>query len=294
MRTTGTLSLLLFTASLLLAAAPARAEADFRLDVSARPVEAVPLPYAATALGRATHRVHVVLSNPSTQRATLERALFRWTASRGGIAYACEDRTERNPREDLRLQPGRTVAMEAAVSCETPLPGDYAVQLTVLGAAGPIGGTSFVISIGAGATAPVRLSGNSGPWIAAAVTREARPSRDAPTGARVAIAIINGSKDTLALAPLSAHVRTTARGAKASACADQVTPIGARGELPGGQVHTDWIPLECRLAQEGIYDVRVSVGSAGREPLLIATLALRVRAGTPGTRRLGEPLSLQQ
>jgi hypothetical protein len=278
----------------LLEASPARAEGEIRL--TAQPVDPSPVPYAATALGRATHRVHVVLSNPSNQRATLEGATFRWSAFRDGVTYPCEDRTDPNARSDIRLQPGRSIALEAVVSCETPLPGDYDVELSVIGSGGVSASRRFVVSVGGGENAPLRLPGDARAWFAAAMTREAWPSHNQPTGARVAVAVINGSKETLGLAPLLMRLRTTVRGSGKRACVDQIVPISTRGEVAPGRVQPTWIPLDCRIKEAGLYDVHVSISSeSAPAPRSIGKLVLRVRTGPPsGAHPFGEQLGSSQ
>lgn len=235
-----------------------------------------PLPYASTSLGRARHRLRVTATNPSAAPVPLGPALFHYVAQRDGVAYACErnDDVERPP---LLVEGGKSVTFDRAMTCETALPGDYEVRVRQAPEGDVV--ARFTLSIGAGANAPVRLPWEPRWYAAAAATSGVAPSAQPVTGARVVVAIVNGSRDVTSLGPHEVRLRTTAHDSGERACSEQVVALEPSGDLAPGRVHSTWLTLRCALPSEGVYDIAVSIASGHHAPIPIATLALRVRSG---------------
>ncbi len=242
-----------------------------QLRATARLADPAPVPFASTVLGRATHRVRLALGNLSAEEVRFVLPPLRWSATRGAVGYPCEDATS-TPRGTIKIAPRSSTTLDANVTCDLPLPGDYDVTVAL----GRAVRASFVVTITSGPNAPVRLGWDPRAWVAVTGTREVRPGR---AEARVVLATINGSNAPIAIEPFLARVRLLAPGSRAAVCPDQIVPIEIRGEVLPGRAHQGWTTIECRAPTEGTYAVDVGVLRAGGEVQSVSRYALRVRSG---------------
>ena len=85
--------------------------------------------YESTALGRATHPVHLVMTNTGARGVQLAPLVFRFRATRDNVAFSCEDASGEEARWPATLDAGASFNLQREVSCETPVPGRYEVAL---------------------------------------------------------------------------------------------------------------------------------------------------------------------
>lgn len=238
-----------------------------------------PIAYEATALGRATHSVHLVMTNTGARSVQLAPVAFRFRASRDGVAFSCEDASGEDGRWPAALDAGASFHLAREVSCETPVPGRY--DVAVLGR--PRGGGdsadrlygSFVLQIDAGPNAPVPVPWEPALHVASSATKDARPSKD-PGSARVVIALINASRAPVTLSPVHATLRVTRRGSTVAPCPEHGVELAFSGVLASGSTRAVTMPLGCALSAEAIYDVDIAVASAAGARVHVATRAIRV------------------
>ncbi len=247
-----------------------------------------PVPYEATALGRATHSVRLVMTNSGTKTVQLSPVVFRFRATRDNVTFACDDATGEEARWPATLDAGASFTLAREVSCETPLPGRYEVAL--LGRARGTADTaeraygSFSLQIEPGANPPVPVPWETSLSAASSVTRDMRPSKD-PSTARVVIALINGSRAPIALGPVHATLRVTRRGSTVPPCPERGVELAFSGSLASGASRALTMPLGCVLSAEAIYDVDVAIANAAGARAHVATHSIRVGIlPTPPTR----------
>ena len=237
------------------------------------------LGFEATALGRASHPVRLVVTNTGRQAAQVEPLAFRFRPVREGVAFACDEPYGEEPRWPATLDSGASFTITRQVSCETPLPGRYEVDVR----GRPRGGAdsdertygAFAIQIEPGANPPVRLPWESSLHAAASGTKEMRPTKD-PNKARIVVALVNGTKSAITLTPLRAFMRVTRRGSTVAPCAEKGVDLAFSGTLAPGRTVTMATPLGCELPAEAIYDVAVGIGNASGARVHLANHSLRV------------------
>jgi hypothetical protein len=247
-----------------------------------------PVAYEATALGRATHSIRLVMTNTGTRTVRLAPVVFRFRATRDNVTYACEDATGEAARWPATLDAGAAFTLRREVSCETPLPGRYEVAL--LGR--PRGGAdsaervygSFSLQIEAGANAPVRVPWEPALYAASSSTKDMWPTKD-PSSARVVVALINASHAAVALAPVHATIRVSRRGSTTAPCAERGIELAFEGSLASGSSRAVTMPLGCALPAEAIYDVDVSIAGPGNAKVHVATHSVRVGVIPPPSPR---------
>lgn len=237
-----------------------------------------PVAYESTALGRATHPVHLVMTNAGPQRVQLAPLLFRFRATRDNVAFSCEDASGEDTRWPATLDAGASFSLARDVSCETPVPGRYEVVVRGRPRGGPDSAERdyavFSLQIEPGANPPVHV-----PWApsleaASSATKEVRPTKD-PNSARVVIALINASPSSVTLAPLHATLRVTRRGSTVAPCPERGVELAFDGSLAAGSSRAVTTPLGCALSAEAIYDVDVAITNAAGAKVHVATHAIR-------------------
>lgn len=265
-------------ATVLAVATPFAARGDAGV-LSVKVAEPGALSFDLTALGRATHQLRISISNPGASPMALVPLAFRFRPIRDGVAFSCEEPQGADDRWPVALDPASSFTLSREVSCETPLPGRYDVEVR----GRPRKGTeadertyaSFAMSIEPGSNPPVRLPWDGNIHSSASVTREMRPTKD-PNKARVVIAMVNGTRSAVTLAPVHATFHVTRRGMKLVPCADRQTELAFNGSLAPGRTQSLSTSLSCELSQEAIYDVDVMIANAGGARVKLATQSIRV------------------
>jgi len=258
-------------------AAPVTAVGDSSV-LAVRVADPPPLAFDATALGRATRPIRIVLSNPGSTALALTPLLFRFRPLRDGVSFACEDPQGSDDRWPKTLEPGSSFMLARDLTCETPLPGHYDVEIR-----GRARGTdetertygSFGMDVEAGSNPPVRLPWDASLHAAAAGTREMRPTRDT-NRARILVAMINGSRSPVTLAPVHATFKVTRRGSRLAPCPERTVSLAFEGSLAPGRMQTLGAGLGCDLSAEAIYDVDISIANAAGSRVKVGTQAIRV------------------
>jgi len=234
-----------------------------------------------TALGRASHQLKISIANSGREPLPLVPLAFRFRPVKDGVAFACDEPTG-TPSEDrwpATLEPSSSFTLSREVSCETPLPGRYEVEVR----GRPRKGTeseerafgTFALTIEPGANPPVRLPWDGNIHASASVTKEMRPTKD-PNKARVIIAMTNGTKTGATLSAVHATFHVTRRGMKLAPCADRQVELSFGGSLAAGRTQSVVATLGCELSQEAIYDVDVTIANAGGARVKLASQAIRV------------------
>ncbi|WP_146650508.1 hypothetical protein [Labilithrix luteola] len=195
-------------------------EAEGTAPLTARIQAPRPLSYDELELGRATHDVRVTLTNPNAEAVPLSELALRFLPRRDGVEYACKETVSTSDRWPSELRPGGTVSAERSITCDTPLPGRYDIEVRahatragedaqdqVLG--------SFALQIDPGKMPPVALPWDKHLYAAAETTKEIRPGEKS---GRLFVAVINGSNDDVTATPLRASLRVRQRGTKKVAC----------------------------------------------------------------------------
>lgn len=237
------------------------------------------LSFDVTALGRATHQLRLSIGNPSSQPLTLVPLVFRFRPIRDGVAFTCDEPQGADDRWPATLDPSSSFTLGREVSCETPLPGRYDVEVRGRPRKGADSEertyTSFPLTIEPGANPPVRLPWDGNIHASASVTREMRPTKD-PNKARVVIAMVNGTRSSVTLAPVQASFHVTRRGMKIVPCADRQVDLSFNGALAPGRTQSLATSLSCELSQEAIYDVDVTIANSGGTRVKLASQSIRV------------------
>lgn len=254
-------SVIAATAALLVLgfATPSKADGTVPLMTHIEPPE--PLSYDESELGRATHDVRVTLTNPNPVAVPLSELAFRFRPKRDGVEYACKETVSTSDRWPSELRPGKTVSADRSITCETPLPGRYDVEVHARAArAGEdakdqlLG--SFPLQIDPGKAPPVALPWDERLYAAAETTKEIRPGEKS---GRLFVAVINGSNDDITATPLRASLRVRQRGTKKEACPVHEVQIPFSETLEAGRRQLLDVPLQCKFPREGIYDVDVTI-----------------------------------
>jgi hypothetical protein len=238
--------------------APASASAELPA-VAMRFADPPPVTLDAMTLGRATHRVRVLVSNTGRRPVSLASPVLRFTPIRDGIAYACETEAREETRWPRSLEPRESIEVRHGVTCNTPFPGRYEVQVHARSESEPAEAAravgTFALVVEAGASAPVRLPWDSRLWAVASGNREIRPGR----GARVIVALVNGTPRDVDLAPGRAVVRVFRKDDGALVCPERVIDVPFEGTLAPGRTQAIATALPCSLTAEGAYDVAVAL-----------------------------------
>lgn len=245
----------------LVAVAPdSRADTVPRLSV--RIAAPPPVAFDSTALGHATHRVRITFGNPNSTPIALGPHLFRFTPTKDGLTYECEDGMD-DTRWPMALDPGVSVTVERVVHCNTPLVGRYDVEVrarrTEPGAVENVLG-SFVLTIDGGPNAPVRSPIDGRVWIAASATREIRPGLQSQSSMpRVHFAFVNTTRSDVALAPTRFALHVMRRESTAPPCPERIVDVPGTPAIAGAKTFSFATPLTCDFTREGVYDVDISL-----------------------------------
>lgn len=242
-----------------------------------------------TALGRATHPLRLLITNPGSSTVQVAPLELRFHPVRDGVEFSCDEaRGGEETRWPATLGAHESFALSRQISCETPLPGRYDVAVRgrprdALDAAERDYG-SFSIQIDPGQNPPVRLPWNGALYAAASGTQEMQPTTD-PNGARIVVAMINGTKKKASLAPVRATMRVKRRGTKSLPCAERSADLAFRGSLAPGRSRSLAAPLACDLSEEDIYDVDISLaGPSGARVHVVTHSIVVALIPVPGPR----------
>ena len=236
-----------------------------------------PVSYDATALGRASRALRILVSNPAARALALVPFTFRFRPVRDGVAFSCDEPSGESDRWPASLAAGASFTVSRDVSCETPLPGHYDFEVRGRPRGAPEADErsfpSFPVVVEPGPNPPVPLPWEPSIHAAASATRELRPidRKDA----RVVIAMINGSKNAATLGPLAAQFHVTRRGAKLPPC-DHTVNLAFSGQIQPGHVHPISSTLGCDVSAEAVYDVDIAVTNASGARVKLASQAIRV------------------
>ena len=240
--------------------------------------------YDSTALGRATHTVRLSLSNPTSQAVPTEPMLMRFRPSRDGIPYECDEPRSRDTRWPRSLDAGATFSFVRDVTCETPLPGRY--QVEVLGRAQSAApGTeraigSFAMQIDPGPNPPLAVPWESSIFAAVAGTKDLRPVRD-PNAARIVVALVNASKVPVTLGTSRVTLRVSRTGSPVAVCPERIVEMPFAGTLAPGRSQSQSTSLGCDISAEAQYDVEVGLAGPNGARLHLASHPIRVRVNAP-------------
>ena len=247
--------------------------------LTVRVVDPPSLTYEATALGRATHTLRLVLTNTGTRSAQLEPLAFRFRPLREGVLFSCDEPQIGDDRWPATLEAGASFTLTREVACDTALPGRYDVEMRARPRGGPESAErtygSFVLRIEPGANPPVHVPWDASLQVAASGTKELRPTKD-PKAVRIVLAMINGTRAPLTLAPVHASFRVTRRGSTVPPCPERGVDLAFTGALMPGRSQTLATPLGCELFAEAIYDVDIAIANAAGTKVHVATHAVRV------------------
>lgn len=244
------------------------------------------LAFDSTALGRATHPLRIVVANQGTLAVALEPLALRVRPVRDGIVFACDEPRSRDDRWPATLDPGATFAFSREVTCDTPFPGRYDVELRARPRSAPPSAErvygSFALQIDPGANPPVRLPWDPSLHGAASGTKDMRPTKD-PAAARIVVAMINVTHAPVTLTPVHATVRVTRHGSSTQACPDRGADLAFEGSLAPGRSRWLSTSLGCDISTEALYDVDVWVSNASGARVRLATHAIRVSVNAPSS-----------
>lgn len=247
-----------------------------------------PVAYEATTLGRATHSLRLVMTNTGARPVQLSPVVFRFRPTRENVTFTCEDTTGEVARWPATLDAGASYSLRREVSCETPVPGRYAVEMLGRPRGAPDSSErsygSFSLQIEAGANAPVHVPWEPALYAASSSTKDMWPTKD-PSTARIVVALINASRSPVALAPLHATIRVTRRGSTVAPCPERGVELAFSGSLASGTSRAVTLPLGCALAAEAVYDVDVAIANDAGAKVHVATHAIRVGVVPPPSPR---------
>ena len=244
--------------------------------------------YEATALGRATHPVRLVVTNTGSRTVPLAPAVFRFQSTHDSVTFSCDDSSGMDARWPATLAAGASFTLSREVSCETPVPGRYDVVMLGRPRGGPDSAERvyayFSLQIEPGSSPPVGVPWERSLHAASAATKDMYPTKD-PNIARVVVALINASRSPVALTPVHATLRVTRRGSTVAPCPERAVELAFSGTLASGSLRFVALPLGCALSAEAIYDVDVSLAGAASGKVHVATHSIRVGIiPTPPTR----------
>ncbi len=265
--------------------APAWADGD-SASLSLKVVDPPVLSFDVTGLGRATHPLRLVLSNRASKAVKIEPLVIHYRPTRDGVTYPCDDPSARDDRFPATLEANESFSFPQTVTCNTPLPGRYEVEMRARPRSAPASAErsygSFPIQIDPGSNPPVRVPWETAVYAAASGTKDMRPSNN-PNAARVVIAMINATKAPFVLAPVRATLRVTRRGSSMQACPDRNVDLAFTGTLEVGRSQALSTGLGCDISAEALYDVDVSVANASGARVRIATHGIRVTVNAPSS-----------
>jgi hypothetical protein len=235
--------------------------------------------FEATSLGRASHPLRFVLTNSGTSAVQIEPLAFRLRPMRDGVVFACDEPQSRDDRWPSTLEGRASFTLARDVSCETPMPGRYDVELRGRPRGGPDSAErvygSFAMQIDPGMNPPVRLPWEPSLHAAASGTKEMRPNKD-PNKARIVVALINATRAPVTLAPIHAVMHVTRRGSTVAPCPVRDVTLAFGGALAPGRSQALSSPLGCDLSAEAVYDVDLSVSNASGASVRLAKHSIRV------------------
>jgi hypothetical protein len=265
-------------------ASPVLADGDASGVLSIRVMDAPVVAYDSTALGRGTHPLRLVITNQGTRPVPLEPLVVRFRPTRGGITFSCDEPRSRDDRWPAMLDPNATFGFARDVTCETPLPGRYDVEVLARFRSAPAtaerGFGSFVLQVDPGANPPVRLPWEPSLYGAASGTKDMRPTND-PAAARIVVSLTNATKVPVTLAPLRASMLVRRRGSSIQACPERSVDLQFSGTLAPGRSRALATPLGCDISPEALYDVEIWVANANGAKVRLATHPIRVRVNAP-------------
>ena len=235
--------------------------------------------FEATTLGRASHSLKLVITNPGTSPVQIEPLAFRLRPMRDGVVFSCDEPQSRDDRWPSTLDGRASFTLSRDVSCETPMPGHYDVELRVRPRGGPDSAEriygSFGMRIDPGTNPPVRLPWEQSIHAAASGTKEMRPTKD-PNKARIVVALINATRTPVALAPVHAVMRVTRRGSTVAPCPVRDVVLDFKGSLASGRSQALSSQLGCELSAEAVYDVDLAIANPSGARVHLTTHSIRV------------------
>lgn len=270
------------------------ARADDAPTIDIRVTDPPSLAFEATALGRATHALRLVISTTSKRTIQIEPLTFRFRPVRDGVVYPCEEARTRDDRWPSTLDPGGTIALTREVACETPLPGRYDVELRGRPRNGPDSAErtygTFPLVIAPGANPPVKVPWDESLHAAASGTTEMRPSTD-PNKARFVVAMINGSRAKVTLTSVRGIVKVARRGSTVAPCPEHSVDLVFNATLEPGRSQSLTTPLGCNIGADAVYDVDISIANAAGRRVKLATHSIRVGVLPPPPPRPDDTVS---
>jgi hypothetical protein len=265
--------------------APALADSD-TASLALKVVDPPVLSFDVTGLGRATHPLRLVLSNRAAHAVKIEPLVIHYRPTRDGVTYPCDEPSGRDDRFPASLEANESFSFPQTVTCNTPLPGRYEVEMRARPRSAPTSAErsygSFPLQIDPGSNPPVRVPWETAIYAAASGTKDMRPSNN-PNAARIVIAMINATKAPFVLAPVHATLRVTRRGSSVQACPDRNVDLAFTGTLEVGRSQSLGMGLGCDISAEALYDVEVSVANASGARVRIATHGIRVTVNAPSS-----------
>jgi hypothetical protein len=249
--------------------------------ISVRVPDPPAVAFEQTALGRATHPLQITFENKGTTPLAMTPLALRFHATRDGISYECDEPGAGEDRWPATLAPGASFSVDRVVTCDTPLPGRYNLEVRGRPRRGAdaeertYANLSFQIE--RGANPPLRLPWDTSLHAAAQATTTMRANEEA----RVMVAMINGTQDSVALSPVRAKVQVSKHGTQAALCPAQDADLAFTGTLAPGRSQSLAIPIDCNFSSDGAYDVAVSVANPSGAKVKLATLTIRVGVVLP-------------
>lgn len=270
-------SLLVVAAVLVLNVRPAQG-AEGSLEALDVQVEAPSrIAFAATGLGVATHSIRVILTNGAAHKLVVPAHDLRFDVLREGSRHACEPPAQA-ARWPVALGAGERAELDVRVTCETPLPGSYEIEVRAVPRGGGPGVShvlgTFPLTVEPGPYPPVRLPWSAGVYASATASRDARPSAGAASTVRLSVAYVNGSAKPLDLPPAQLSVKVT--GPRDASCERTLqVPAAPRLEPSRSSVHT--FPVACDFRREGVYEVSAFAVGGADEQILLSKVRVRIR-----------------
>ena len=205
------------------------------------------------------------LANVGTHRADIEHVNVRFTATRDGVPFACENggRGTSKMHEPPSLDPGESFVFERQIDCTMPLPGRYEigmyVSLNPQASGGEVGDFvgRFAIDVTADGAAPLAFPGRPGLYAmltGGEATLPLPPDAWARGDYHVVLGFVNAAKDPVPLGPGELSFLTYRRGSSLP-CSGQSEPVALPETLAPGTLHVVRAPVTCAPSEEGFYEV---------------------------------------
>jgi len=222
-------------------------------------IEARPrVPYARASLGPVGYEVTIHVRNASAAPVDVGslRAVFR--ATRNGVAFRCGFGTSAPPgvREPKTLAPGSRFAFRREVDCAMPLPGAWAVGVSVAIAGAeptPVGEVAVHLD-GAGPPEHPTLRGLHAAALGNEQSRALGETKWLEGGYNLTVALVNGSAAPLTLEDARAAFKVTKVGTPL-ACMDEPVKLTTPLTIPPGVVWLERVPITCIMHTTGSYDI---------------------------------------